>query len=65
MRAHPVTPMTESDLALHLARQAPLAIAKLGYPTLDGGDAAIDASLAGCAAPGRTRSCSTPAALRI
>ena len=29
MRNHPVTPMDEADLAVHLARQAPLSIAKL------------------------------------
>jgi len=37
MSAHPVTPMTESDLRLHLGAQAPLNIASLPFPQLDAG----------------------------
>ncbi|MGY3238491.1 uncharacterized protein YgbK (DUF1537 family) [Bradyrhizobium sp. USDA 4472] len=37
MSVHPVTPMNESDLALHIARQATLRIEKLTYPFLDQG----------------------------
>lgn len=43
MRAHPVTPMDESDLRLHLGRQAALAIASLAYPQLDAGRDAAQA----------------------
>jgi uncharacterized protein YgbK (DUF1537 family) len=39
MSVHPVTPMTESDLRLHLGAQAPLNIASLPFPQLDGGHA--------------------------
>ena len=34
MSEHPVTPMDEADLAVHIARQAPLAIGKLTLPEL-------------------------------
>jgi uncharacterized protein YgbK (DUF1537 family) len=37
MSAHPVTPMTESDLRLHLGAQAPLNIASLPFPQIDAG----------------------------
>lgn len=37
MQAHPVTPMHESDLRLHLAAQAPLKVANLPFPQLDAG----------------------------
>ena len=37
MSIHPVTPMLESDLRLHLAAQAPLKIANLPFPQLDKG----------------------------
>ena len=37
MRAHPVTPMHESDLRLHLAAQAPLNIANLPFTQFDDG----------------------------
>lgn len=43
MRAHPVTPMDESDLRLHLGRQTALPIANLGFPLLDAGRDATDA----------------------
>jgi uncharacterized protein YgbK (DUF1537 family) len=42
MSAHPVTPMTEGDLALHLARQGDVTIATLPYTQLEEGrDAAL------------------------
>lgn len=37
MSVHPVTPMHEGDLTRHLAMQADLDIASLGYPDLDQG----------------------------
>ncbi|MBB4380366.1 four-carbon acid sugar kinase family protein [Bradyrhizobium sp. SBR1B] len=37
MSVHPVTPMNESDLALHIAGQEALRIEKLTYPVLDQG----------------------------
>lgn len=37
MRVHPVTPMVESDLRLHLGAQAPLNIASLPFTQLDDG----------------------------
>ena len=53
MRVHPVTPMHESDLRLHLARQAPLSIASFALPHLEAGrehaDAHFDALVAGAA----------------
>lgn len=54
MSVHPVTPMGESDLALHLGRQAPaLSIGNLPFTALDAGDAAVERELqafdtAGC-----------------
>lgn len=46
MRAHPVTPMDESDLAIHIGAQADLKIARFPFPWLEGGQAASDAHLA-------------------
>jgi 3-oxoisoapionate kinase len=43
MSKHPVTPMDEGDLAVHLARQAPLAIAKLTLADLARARVALDA----------------------
>jgi 3-oxoisoapionate kinase len=43
MSRHPVTPMGEADLALHIARQAPLAIGKLTLAELSRDRAAVDA----------------------
>lgn len=40
MSVHPVTPMNEGDLSVHIARQAPLKIEKLTSPFLDQGYAA-------------------------
>lgn len=45
MRAHPVTPMDEADLRLHLRRQAELDIACFDFPRLEEGRAAADAHL--------------------
>lgn len=47
MSVHPVTPMDESDLTLHLARQAPLTLAKLTLADLDRGRAACDSAVDG------------------
>jgi uncharacterized protein YgbK (DUF1537 family) len=45
MSVHPVTPMDEADLAVHLAKQATnLAIAKLAFTALDADRASIDAT---------------------
>ncbi len=46
MRHHPVTPMTESDLRLHLAQQTALRIAAFELPGLCAGDAAWERVLA-------------------
>ena len=46
MSQHPVTPMDEADLAVHIAHQAPLAIAKLTLADLARGRAAVDAQWA-------------------
>jgi 3-oxoisoapionate kinase len=50
MSVHPVTPMDESDLRLHLARQAPLSIASFALPFLESdrgvADRHLDALLA-------------------
>lgn len=40
MSRHPVTPMTEADLAVHLAQQTSVPIALIDVTTLDRGDAA-------------------------
>ncbi len=45
MRRHPVTPMGEADLRLHLARQGLDGITALHYPLYDTGAKAIDAAL--------------------
>jgi uncharacterized protein YgbK (DUF1537 family) len=42
MRVHPVTPMDESDLALHIARQAPLRFAGVTLADLDRGPEAAE-----------------------
>jgi 3-oxoisoapionate kinase len=52
MSVHPVTPMDESDLALHLARQGKVSIAKLTYPQLDEGRDAAERHLRDLAATG-------------
>ena len=44
MRAHPVTPMAEADLRLHVAAQG-LDAAALAYPAYELGDAALEAVL--------------------
>lgn len=49
MSVHPVTPMDEADLSVHLARQASLAIAKFTIADLDKGRDAIDQTLAALA----------------
>lgn len=46
MCVHPVTPMDEADLALHIGRQAPLSIAKLTLAELERGPAAVDEAVA-------------------
>ena len=46
MSVHPVTPMDEADLSVHLARQAPsLAIGKLAFTELDADRASIDVTV--------------------
>ena len=50
MSQHPVTPMDEADLAVHIARQGKLAIAKLTLADLARGRAAVDAQWATLAA---------------
>ena len=45
MSRHPVTPMHEADLRLHLAAQGLAEVGALHYPSYDGGDAALDALL--------------------
>lgn len=45
MRVHPVTPMGEADLRLHLAAQGLGGMAALHYPDYDLDDAALDARL--------------------
>ena len=46
MSVHPVTPMDEADLAIHLGRQASLRIGKLTLAELDRGREAIDSAVA-------------------
>ena len=46
MSVHPVTPMDEADLGVHLARQAPLNLARLTLADLAQGREALDATLA-------------------
>lgn len=53
MSVHPVTPMTEGDLARHIAAQGPrgpLAVASLGYPALEAGFEEAQAALGRLAA---------------
>ena len=45
MSVHPVTPMDEADLTIHLARQAKLEIAKLNFAELDRDRVSIDATV--------------------
>ena len=45
MSVHPVTPMDESDLALHFAKRAKLTIDNLPFPALDAGRDAADRKL--------------------
>ena len=45
MSAHPVTPMTESELRRHIGMQAPLALANFSFPHLEAGDVAAAAHL--------------------
>jgi len=45
MSRHPVTPMDEADLALHLAKQGLAPVATVDWRTLEAGDAALDAAL--------------------
>ena len=45
MSVHPVTPMDEADLAVHLSRQATLAIASLSLPQLEQDRATLDGSM--------------------
>lgn len=44
MSKHPITPMTESDLRLHLGKQTDKPIGLIDLLTLDDGEAAVDAS---------------------
>lgn len=46
MRAHPVTPMDESDLMLHLGRQGALALANMPFTALDAGAETAEQHLA-------------------
>ncbi len=52
MSVHPVTPMAESDLRLHLGRQTALRLANLPFPLLDEGHAAATSALEQLAAQG-------------
>ena len=52
MSRHPITPMNESDLRLHLARQTKKSIGLLDLLHLAGDDAALDARLAALQADG-------------
>ncbi|MFG1398339.1 four-carbon acid sugar kinase family protein [Roseixanthobacter pseudopolyaromaticivorans] len=47
MSVHPVTPMAEADLAVHIARQAPLRIEKIIFPSYEASRTAADAALKG------------------
>jgi len=46
MSRHPVTPMHEADLRLHLAKQTPARIGLMSLPELAGDSATVDARLA-------------------
>jgi uncharacterized protein YgbK (DUF1537 family) len=52
MSVHPVTPMDEADLTLHLARQAPLRFAQFTLADLAGDRAAVDRRLGALVAGG-------------
>ncbi|MDB5744035.1 MAG: type effector Hrp-dependent outer domain protein [Polaromonas sp.] len=45
MRQHPVTPMHEADLRLHLARQGLADVRSINYPDYERGDDALDLQL--------------------
>jgi uncharacterized protein YgbK (DUF1537 family) len=45
MKAHPVTPMHESDLRLHIASQAPITLANLPFTDLEAGPQAASSRL--------------------
>lgn len=45
MSVHPVTPMAEADLAVHIALQAPLRIEKIIFPSYETSRTAADAAL--------------------
>jgi 3-oxoisoapionate kinase len=45
MSRHPITPMAEADLRLHLAKQTPIPIGLVDWLTLEAGDAAIAGKL--------------------
>lgn len=47
MKRHPVTPMQEADLRLHLAQQGLADVRSIDYPDIDQGDDALDRQLAG------------------
>ena len=51
MSVHPITPMDESDLGVHLARQAPLSIARLTLADLEQVPEVLDAKLAALLQP--------------
>lgn len=53
MQHHPLTPMTDPDLRRVLARQARGAVGHVGYPTVQGGAAALRVALAAESAAGR------------
>ena len=46
MSAHPMTPMTESDLTVHLAAQGNVPVGSLSFDRLDAGTDAVEAHLA-------------------
>jgi len=52
MSVHPVTPMDESDLTRHLARQGGVPIGNLPFDRYEAGDAEVDAHLHALAARG-------------
>jgi uncharacterized protein YgbK (DUF1537 family) len=51
MSVHPVTPMDEADLGVHLARQAPLSIARLTLAELEQTPQTLDATVAALLQP--------------
>ena len=52
MRQHPVTPMHEADLRLHLAQQGLKHVSSIAYPDYEQGDDALDRQLAALLAQG-------------